>query len=307
MENKEWLNDYPALKQVAKTNPFTVPVSYFEELGQRITASIRVAELKDKMPLDGFTVPANYFDELKNNIQSRVNIQKALGIENTGFAVPENYFEDLTSNIQSRIFIDEALNTEHTGFTVPENYFEDLSSNIRSRVFVEEALNMKHTGFTVPENYFEELSSQITSRIFVEEALAQTDESFNVPANYFNQLNANILNKTLKQDVVKRKAKKGKVVSMFSSTAFKYATAACLLVMVGTGVLMQTVFSPTAIHNRTYLHKELSKVPVNELQEYLELNADEVLNSASTEAESASVDNPELDNALQNNANGTQK
>ena len=306
MENKEWLNDYPALKQVAKTNPFTVPVSYFEELGQRITASIRVAELKDKMPLDGFSVPVNYFDELNNNIQSRVNIEKALGTQNSGFTVPANYFEDLSSNIQSRIFVEEALNIENAGFTVPENYFEELNSQITSRIFVEETLNTEHTGFTVPENYFEELSSQITSRIFVEEVLAETDESFTVPANYFNQLNASILNKTVKQGVVKRK-NKGNVVRMFSSTAFKYATAACLLVMVGTGVLMQTVFSPTAIHNRSYLHKELSKVPANEIQEYLELNADEVLNATSTDAESASVDNPELDNALQNNANGTQK
>lgn len=270
IENKEWLNDYPALKQVNKNNPFTVPVGYFDELGQRITARIYLEELKNKMPLSGFTVPENYFEELNSNIQSRVNIEKALG-------------------------------TENAGFTVPENYFEELSSNIQSRVFVEEALS-EHSGFTVPENYFEELNSQITSRIFVEEALMNADETLTIPQDYFNKLNKSILNKTVNQDIVKRK---GAVIRMFSSTAFKYATAACLVLMLGTGVFLKQFFNPEAVHNRSYLHKEVAKVPIDEIEEYLQLNADETLHSAAVDPESASVD--DLNNTLQNYTNETQK
>ena len=302
MENKEWLDDYSALKQVAQSNPFTVPGGYFDELGQRIISSIKLDELKHKMPLSGFTVPENYFEELNNNIQIRLNIEKALGTENSGFTVPENYFEELSGNIQSRIFVVDALNIENTGFTVPENYFEELSGNIQSRIFIEEALNVENTGFTVPQNYFEDLSSQIQSRIFVEEALITTDETLSVPQNYFAHLNKSILNKTVNQDTAKRK---GVVVRMFSSTAFKYAAAACLMVMVGTGVFLKQFFDPEAVHNRSYLHKQVAKVPIDEIEEYLQLNADETLHSAAVDPESASVD--DLDNTLQNYANGTQK
>jgi len=304
MENKEWLNDYPALKQVSKNNPFTVPVGYFDELGERITASVRLAELKDKMPLDGFTVPANYFEELNGNIQSRINIEKVLNTEDSGFTVPENYFEELNSNIQSRINIEKVLNSEESGFTIPGNYFEELSGNIQSRVFVEEALNVD-TGFTVPENYFEELNNQITSRIFVEETLMNANETLTVPQGYFTSLNKNILDKTVNHHEPAVKQSRGKVVRMISSTAFKYATAACLMVMVGTGVLLQTVFSPAAVHNRSYLHKELSNIPADEIQSYLELNSDDTQHTLTSDA--VKVDDPDLDAALQDYVNGTKK
>jgi RNA polymerase sigma factor (sigma-70 family) len=35
MDSKEWLDDYPSLKQVIPNNPFTVPDGYFDELHQR--------------------------------------------------------------------------------------------------------------------------------------------------------------------------------------------------------------------------------------------------------------------------------
>jgi len=270
-ENKEWLNGYAALKQVDQNNPFTVPDGYFDELGQRITVTIRLDELKKKMPLDGFIVPENYFEELNSHIQSRVNIEKILSAENTGF-------------------------------TVPENYFEELSGNIQSRVFIEEALSIENAGFTVPENYFEELNSRITSRVFVEEALMNTNETLTVPQDYFNQLNNKILNKTVNQAPLKRK---GAVIRMFSSTAVKYATAACLTIMVGTGIFLQQFNNPAAVHKRSYLHKQLSNVPMDEIENYLELNVDETQHSVATE--DLSVDDSGLTDALQNYTNSTQK
>jgi len=262
MENREWLNEYVLLKQVNANNPFSVPDGYFNGLSEHIMSAIKIDELKSKMPLDGFVVPENYFEELNNNIQSRVNIEQILSTENTSFTVPENYFDELRNNIQSRVNIESVLNTEDAGFTVPENYFE-------------------------------ELNTQITSRIFVKEALTASAETLAVPENYFNTLNSKILNKTVNQPAVKRK---GAVVRFLSSTAFKYATAACLTIMVGTGVLLRTAFSPKAVHDRSYLHKQLSKVPVDELQEYLQLNAE------STTA----TDDPDLENAVQSNTNGIQ-
>ncbi|MDF2435066.1 MAG: hypothetical protein JWP44_4697 [Mucilaginibacter sp.] len=269
IENKEWLNDYPSLKKVNKNNPFIVPEGYFDELGMRIMSGIKLNDFKNKMPFDGFVVPENYFEELSGNIQSRINIENALHAENTGFIVPENYFEELSSNIQSRVNIEDALNTD--------------------------------TPFTVPENYFEELNAGINSRIFVEEALAGADTAFDVPQDYFNRLNKNILNKTVNRDIVKRKSV---VIRLFSSTAVKYATAACFAAMIGTGVLLKQVYAPVAVHNRSYLHKQLSNVPVDEIQSYLELNIDDTQHTVTTGG--LSVNDAGLNDDLQNYTNNTQ-
>src|ERR1700759_4413500 len=94
MDNREWLDDYSALKQVNPNNPFTVPSGYFDELEQQITSYIHLEQLKpDK---EGFTVPDNYFDDMGANIQSRIAIEEMAG-EGDGFAVPENYFDELSS------------------------------------------------------------------------------------------------------------------------------------------------------------------------------------------------------------------
>jgi len=241
MENREWLNEYVSIKHVNANNPFTVPDGYFDELSDRIAASIKLDELKSKKPLTGFTVPENYFEELNNNIQSRVNIEKVL--------------------------------------------------------------NNETTGFTVPENYFEELNTQITSRIFIEEALTGLPETLTVPGNYFNELNSKILNKTVNQPSARHN--KGAVVRFLSSTAFKYATAACITVMVGAGVILKQAFSPAAIHNRSYLHKELSTIPLDDLQNYLDLNVDDSQHTITSD--DGQADDQSLDAALQDYANGTKK
>ncbi len=264
-------------------------------MDERITSAIKLDELKSSIPTDGFTVLENYFEELSNNIQSRIAVEEALDITATGLTVPDNYFENLSNNIQSRITVEEALNTEENGFTVPANYFEELSNNIQSRIVVEELLNTETTGLTVPANYFEGLSNKIQSRLVIEEALVNAENTLTVPEGYFNKLNKDILNKTVNQSIVKRKSV---VIRMVSSTAFKYATAACFLLMIGTGVFLQ-MQSPEAIHDRSFLHKELSAIPVTDIQDYLEENVDGGDTQHTVTSESLPVSADDLKAALQ--------
>ncbi len=240
MENKDWLDDYPALKQVSKTNPFTVPAGYFDDLGDRIVSYKNLDELKNKGALGGFTVPENYFEELAANIQSRINIESALNTDNTGFTIPENYFEDLAGNIQSRINIEDALNNKDAGFTVPEGYFDNLDQQIQSRIFVEEALNDHAEGFTIPHDYF-------------------------------NKLNKDILNKTVNLESAKNK---GIVRKLFASAAFKYATAACFALAIGGGIIITQLNNPVDAHKNSFLHKQLANLPVDDIKNYLQLNVD---------------------------------
>ncbi len=235
IENKEWPEDGKLPELAGKANPFVVPEGYFDGLDERIMAAITIDELKNSIPEEGFLVP-------------------------------EGYFNELASNIQSRIAVEELIDHEEAGFELPAGYFDKLSANIQSRIVVEEAMEAGEA-FEVPAGYFENLSSQIQSRVFVEEALS-TDEAFNVPDGYFEQLNAKILNKTVTQETVQRK---GSIIRLMRSTAFKYATAACFVLVAGAGFLF---WSPEnnvePINASEYLHKELSTVPVDDLQNYIQ-------------------------------------
>lgn len=229
--------------------------------------------LKQINPANPFTVPAGYFDDLGDRIVAFKNLEelKEKGLTG-GFEVPANYFEELTGNIQSRIAIEEALNTEEHGFTVPEGYFENLHE-------------------------------QIQSRVFIEEALGEPAEQFAVPAGYFDGLSKNILNKTVNAETVKSK---GIVRRMYTSTFFKYATAACIALALCGGILLSELTGSVVEHKGTFLHKELSTVPVDDIKSYLELNADPSDTQQSVAADDISIDGQSLESALQNDLNKEQ-
>ena len=188
---------------------------------------------------------------------------------NNPFTVPDSYFNELNERIVSGIRLNDLKQNSQQEFTVPENYFTELSGNIMSRIHIEQALN-RPTGFTTPDNYFEDLTTQIQSRVKIEEILSGTAEGMTVPEGYFERLNKNILNKTVNQDIVKRKTI---VRRMFNSPIFKYATAACFLAIVGGGVFFSST-DPVKKHRTSYLHQELLNVSDQEMQSYLKLYAD---------------------------------
>ncbi|TWR27410.1 hypothetical protein FPZ43_13085 [Mucilaginibacter pallidiroseus] len=301
MDNNEWADEEMSLKRFTKENPFTVPSGYFEDAGQRIIYTIKLSELKDATPgagftvaddyfegltaniqsrvniefanADVFTVPKGYFAELTDKIQSRINIEEQAPATEENFGVPNGYFESLSDNIQSRINIGEQISGEDA-FNVPDGYFENLSANIQSRINIEEAAPSEEASFGVPQGYFENLSEQITAKIAVDELLNDQEKvnAFDVPAGYFDKLNAAILNKTVAQQAVVRKLTTRK---LFALDAFKYATAACLALIVGFAVFFKPVTAPVVVqHNKTMLHTQLSDVPVDEIKDYLELHVD---------------------------------
>jgi hypothetical protein len=291
MGHGEWLDEYPALKQVAQKQPFTVPPGYFIELENKITSAIRLEELKSEK---GFIVPKNYFDELNGKIQSRINIEEFVNNKVTGHITPVNYFEELSGNIESRITIDEFENGK--GLTVPENYFDELSNNIQSRINIEEFANNETAGHAVPADYFMNLEEQISARIFVEENL-NAEEEFVVPEGYFESLNKAILNKTVKQQ---KEERKGVVRKMFAYNAFKYAAAACLALVVGTGILISQITNPpVTAHDKTFLHKQLSTISTGDIQTYLQDEVDAGETQKIVIDENAPVNDVDLNNALQ--------
>jgi hypothetical protein len=140
IENKDWINDYPSLKQVSSADPFIVPDSYFDELEERIVSYKNLKENYNSAA-EGFTAPAGYFDELASNIQSRIAIGEAGSADSLGFSVPAGYFEELDSQIKSRIFVQETLNDQEEHFAVPVGYFDQLSKNILDKTVNADQVN----------------------------------------------------------------------------------------------------------------------------------------------------------------------
>ena len=220
------------------------------------------------------------------------------------FIVPAGYFDDLGDRIMSLKNIYELKNNgPFDGFAVPENYFEELEEKIQGRTAIESCLNSKNTGFTVPEGYFGNLEQQIKSRILIEKTAGNTEEHFTVPHGYFNQLNKNILEKTVNSNNANRS---GIIRKLFTSTAFKYATAACFALALGGGILLSELNNSVNEHKNSFLHKQLLNVPVDEIKNYLQLNVDAGDAQQTVATEGTPVDENNLKNALQNYVDSVQ-
>jgi len=94
---------------------------------------------------------------------------------------------------------------------------------------------------------------------------------------------------------------------LFASTAFKYATAACFALVLGGGILLNELAnSPVNEHNNSFLHKQLSKIPVDEIKSYLQLNVDAGDTQQTVTTEGSPVNENSLKDALQNYADSVQ-
>ena len=175
-------------------------------------------------------------------------------------------------------------------FTVPSGYFEELSNILKSRVLVESVRSDDNSGFNVPKNYFEGLSSRIENRASVEniKTLVPSD-GFSLPEGYFAELSGQII-----QRVENSLERKTPVRRLFTSLV-SYVAAACITMMIATGIYYSS--------NTYNLNKQLSKIPDQEIINYLQIHSTagdtpfiiENLNSDQMEAVTPDVSAEELE------------
>ena len=85
---------------------------------------------------NGFSVPNNYFNDLSKNIINQITIEELAG-KDVAFQVPLNYFENFQSNIQETISIEDRKNylqSKNEGFFTPNNYFESSKVEITAKI-----------------------------------------------------------------------------------------------------------------------------------------------------------------------------
>ncbi len=298
IEHNEWPEDNAWRHKLPAGNLFGVPEGYFEGLSERIISGVNLEEIKQADNFTGLVVPENYFEELTDHIQSRISIETTVAAGTNTFTVPQGYFEELNSNIQSRITIEQTLANEAKNFTIPQGYFDELSNNIQSRITIEKALTGEAENFTIPQGYFDELSNNIQSRITIEEAADKNANLFAVPEAYFTSLQQNILSQTTAQEtqIIQMPTRQNAVRKLISTAAFKYASAACVAIIVGLAVYIK---QEPATSTHSYLHKELADVSTSDLRIYLESQSDATQTERKVIADDVQLDDDALRDALQ--------
>lgn len=104
--DEKWQEIAPTLAAMEKTNPFSVPDRYFNEMQQQLYSRLKVGQFDNEKPY--FNVPDNYFDILESKITSVIQLEKLKPIsESQEFSIPENYFDTLEKKIRTRIESEE--------------------------------------------------------------------------------------------------------------------------------------------------------------------------------------------------------
>ena len=106
----------PFLAGLEKTNVFTVPEGYFNNLHTSVLLQIKSTNftLLEKGNNIGLTVPEGYFENLSTNILNKIKAQQN-----------ENAADEL-KNLSPLLFSLQDKNV----FTVPQQYFNGLSNNV---------------------------------------------------------------------------------------------------------------------------------------------------------------------------------
>lgn len=100
--DENWQKVAPTLAAIEKTNPFSVPDGYFDQMQQQLQSRIGIAQFDNEEPY--FNVPDNYFETLESKITSVINLEHLKEIsDNQAFSIPENYFDTLEEKIKAKI------------------------------------------------------------------------------------------------------------------------------------------------------------------------------------------------------------
>lgn len=146
------------------------------------------------------------------------------------------------------------------------------------------------TGFTTPENYFAELTERINAKIFIEQmkATAPENNGYMVPEGYFENLTSAILAKTTNENALPQR----KIVRLWHSKLLKYASAACFLLIAGTGLYFNIQQQPVNYADLT-AEQMLYDIDEQVIIEHIEANQ-------ATHPKSSAAD-AELENYILNN------
>jgi hypothetical protein len=312
----------PAVAEIPKNNPYSVPEGYFEGFADRMLLLVTMAadpipEILLQARQMPFTVPDGYFSEFSEKMLSLVNAEEPLpailsGTKELPYRVPAGYFDAFADNMpglaRKKEDMPEVLSqAKQNTYKVPDGYFEGFAEKMLSKakatnpvkpegLSASEELDSispllsglqknKTNPFSVPEGYFE---APIFAQGTTEELspVLQQLKNINVykaPADYFDQLPSEILNR------VNDKKPARIIRANFGFQWIRYAAAAVLA-----GILITTalfIFRP-ATPATELAQKDAAPA---DIEQKLEQTSDEAIFSYLDEQDISYVD-PALTN-----------
>lgn len=200
----------------------------------------------------------------------------------------------MNENIENNDWINEAPTLAAMGkrnpFDVPDGYFDNLNELVFSSVFLEN-LKEKSTAnnFEVPPHYFEELTARLETAITLA-TIPKAESTFGVPENYFDSLQNRINSKI---EALEPK-KETKVVPLWSKNLFKYASAACFLLISSFGLYLyqNQGNSVSEIRAAEFANEQmLYDIDENTIIDHLEAGSTAKSNTKTTSASDTEMEN----------------
>nr|WP_199157506.1 hypothetical protein [Pedobacter sp. ASV2] len=200
----------------------------------------------------------------------------------------------MNENIENNDWINEAPTLAAMGkrnpFGVPDGYFDNLNESVFSSVFLEN-LKEKSTAnnFEVPQHYFEELTARLETAITLA-TIPKAESTFGVPENYFDSLQNRINSKI---EALEPK-KETKVVPLWSKNLFKYASAACFLLISSFGLYLyqNQGNSVSEIRAAEFANEQmLYDIDENTIIDHLEAGSTAKSNTKTTSASDTEMEN----------------
>ncbi|TKB98894.1 hypothetical protein [Pedobacter cryophilus] len=93
-DNMNWEKDAPLLNSIEKSNSFSMPDGYFENLSENIINQISLENLASKS--SAFKTPHSYFENFESQLFSKIALEdkkEEFTKNDAGFKTPINYFE----------------------------------------------------------------------------------------------------------------------------------------------------------------------------------------------------------------------
>ena len=104
--NENWQEHAPTLAAMEKTNPFSIPDGYFEEMQQQLHSRIRIRQFDDNENV--FKIPDDYFETLEEKL---IAISKLEGVKGKSLTEilrgPQGYFDTLEQRIKAKLEAEE--------------------------------------------------------------------------------------------------------------------------------------------------------------------------------------------------------
>lgn len=166
------------------------------------------------------------------------------------------------------------------------------------------------SGFTTPTGYFDQLKKETLAKISLEQLKTQVVETgFEVPAGYFESLSLKIQNRVQDEErLVNPIVPKAsvKVVKLWQSNIFKYASAACFILVVTCGIYFNQIqnVSKTNLAAISTTDQDLYDIDEQYIIEDLDTKK-EAINNPVTAATNAEIESYILNNYSQSDISGS--